>query len=368
MKQKIFYLIFAFFSGLLFSQAGSVGINTLTPDNSSILHIQNFTGTEAVATATVSGGIVTGVNLISGGNGYKTVPTISFYGGGAVLSGGVKASATATMVGGVVTAITLNNGGFGYTSPPTVSLSGGDKGLLIPRINIANVSDIVTPVTAPKDGLLAYNSGINSNKKSFYFFNTTTGRWQANIDAEDTPKIAFAEFTGTHSGLNNAVAGESFQLLVNRPFISPFSNISGFKMVNNSEGGYSLVLPQGNYLIEVKLNLNSPQENPAGVNGTTPLGSGFYLMGYFMDFYPDTYNDTTFVTTPGPRNRKEIPIVSKVNTNHYASWSYLYTIPANVNPNIKGALRLQLGRMQGSTFYDLVNVMPSGSFVRISKL
>ena len=90
-------------------------------------------------------------------------------------------------------------------------------------------------------------------------------------------------------------------------------------------------------------------------------------MGYFIDFINDTYNNTTNTFTGGGATRKEVPIVSKVNTNH-PTRSYYYTVPANVNANIIGGLRLNLGRMQNSTFYDLVNVIPTSSYIKISQL
>ena len=98
------------------------------------------------------------------------------------------------------------------------------------------------------------------------------------------------------------------------------------------------------------------------------LTSTYYLMGYFIDFINDTYNNTTNTYTGGGATRKEVPIVSKINTNHLATWSYYYTVPANANANIIGGLRLNLGRMQNSTFYDLVNVIPTGSYIKISQL
>ncbi|MDV7699015.1 hypothetical protein N6B72_19010 [Chryseobacterium soli] len=367
---KIFNIVSTLFATVALAQSGSVGINTSNPDSSAILHIENFKGIPAVATATISGGAITGITITNGGSGYTTVPTVNFYGGGSIVNGGTKAKATATVSGGVVTGITINNGGTGYTSIPTVTISGGNKGVLFPNLNIANLSSTTTPVASPADGLIGYNGGTNSNNKALHFFNGTTNQWQSTIDAEDTPKVGYLDFTGSLSLLDNAIAGASSPLLVNPPSISGVSNINGFKVqFNSSSGGYSLILPQGNYLVEVNLNLNSPQESPAGQGGTAPLpGSTYYLMGYFIDFYNDTYNNSTNTFTAVSSSRKEVPIVSKVSTNHLATWSYYYTVPTNANSNIIGGLRLNLGRMQNSTFYDLVNVIPTGSYIKISKL
>ncbi|MGH1519944.1 hypothetical protein [Chryseobacterium sp. JK1] len=367
---KIINFVSTLFATLAFAQSGSVGINTSTPDQSAILHIENFNGVPATATASISGGAVTGIIINNGGSGYKTVPTINFYGGGSIVNGGIKARATATLTNGVVTGITINNGGSGYTTAPTITISGGNKGLLFPNLNIANVNSTTTPVVSPANGLIGFNGGANSNNKTLYFFNSTTNQWQSSIDAENTPKVAYLDFTGSLSALDNAVAGANTLLLVNPPAISGVSNINGFKVVQNTSlGGYSLVLPQGNYLVEVNLNLNSPQENPPGQGGTAPLtGSTYYLMGYFIDFTNDIYNNSTNTFTGGANTRKEVPIISKVNTNHLATWSYYYTVPPDANANIIGGLRLRLGRMQNSTFYDLVNVIPTGSYIKISQL
>lgn len=367
---KIINFVSTFFATAALAQSGNVGINTSTPDPSAILHIENFNGIPAIATATVSGGAVTGITVTNGGSGYTSAPTVNFYGGGTIVNGGNKARATAVISNGVVTGITLNNGGSGYTSAPSVTVSGGNKGLLLPNLNLASLSSTTAPVNGPVNGLIAFNGGTNSNNKALHIFNGTLGRWQSTIDAEDTPKVAYLDFTGSLSALDNAAAGVNTLLLVNPPSISGVSNINGFKVVQNTlSGGYSLVLPQGNYLVEVNLNLNSPPEIPSGQGGTAPLtGSSYYLMGYFIDFYGDTYNNSTNTFTAGVNTRKEIPIVSKTSTNHLASWSYYYNVPANANANIIGGLRLRFGRMQNSTFYDLVNVIPTGSYIKISKI
>lgn len=367
---KSINLISTLFATVAIAQSGSVGINTSTPDPSAILHIENFTGTPATATTTISGGAVTGITVTNGGSGYTSIPTVNFYAGGSVVNGGTKARATAVISGGVVTGITIDNGGTGYTSLPTVAISGGNKGLLFPNLNIVDISSTTSPVASPANGLIGYNGGTNSNNNDLHFFNSTTNQWQSTIDAESTPKVAYVDFTGSLSLLDNAGAGTNSLLVVNPPAISGVSDINGFKvLLNTVSGGYSLILPQGNYLVEVNLNLNSPQENPVGQGGTAPLtGSSYYLMGYFVDFYNDTFNNSTNTFTAGIRSRKEVPIVSKIDTNHLATWSYYYSVPANANSNIIGGLRLRLGRMQNSTFYDLVNVIPAGSYIKISKL
>jgi hypothetical protein len=63
---------------------------------------------------TVTGGVVTGVSVIDGGQGYSdTVPIYAFDGGGTGFA------ATATLSGGVVTGATITSGGSGYSNTTT---------------------------------------------------------------------------------------------------------------------------------------------------------------------------------------------------------------------------------------------------------
>ncbi|WP_395064145.1 hypothetical protein [Flavobacterium sp.] len=74
----------------------------------------------ATATATITAGVLTAINLVGGGSGFLTAPTITF-----TLSGSTtQASATAIISGGVVTGFTITNGGAGYTSTPNVNVNG----------------------------------------------------------------------------------------------------------------------------------------------------------------------------------------------------------------------------------------------------
>ncbi len=70
----------------------------------------------AVATATLSGGSITGLTLLHGGSGYTSAPTVTFSASGS----STPATVTATVSGGVVTGFTLISGGAGYTSIPSV--------------------------------------------------------------------------------------------------------------------------------------------------------------------------------------------------------------------------------------------------------
>ena len=71
------------------------------------------------ATEAVSGGDnVSAVSVVSGKTRYLEVPAVTFSGGA-----GSNAAATASIAGGVVTAITVTNTGTAYTSAPTVTIA-----------------------------------------------------------------------------------------------------------------------------------------------------------------------------------------------------------------------------------------------------
>ncbi|TAF63283.1 MAG: T9SS C-terminal target domain-containing protein [Cytophagales bacterium] len=79
-------------------------------------------GTGVIFTGyTVNATSVALVNVVTGGVGYSSAPTVSFSGGG-----GTGATATATVTAGdKVVGITITDAGSGYLAPPTVSFSGG---------------------------------------------------------------------------------------------------------------------------------------------------------------------------------------------------------------------------------------------------
>ena len=63
---------------------------------------------------------IQGINLVAGGYGYSSAPTVTILGGN-----GTGAVATAVLTSGSVTSIILTSRGIGYTSTPSVIISGG---------------------------------------------------------------------------------------------------------------------------------------------------------------------------------------------------------------------------------------------------
>ena len=98
-------------------------------------------GANATATATLIGGAaqvipqttitaqitgsVTAVTVTTGGTGYTSAPAVTI---AAPPAGGTQATATATLTGDAVTGFTITSPGSGYTSAPTVTISGDGSG------------------------------------------------------------------------------------------------------------------------------------------------------------------------------------------------------------------------------------------------
>lgn len=66
---------------------------------------------------------VSTATVLAGGIGYSTAPTLTFSGGG-----GTGMAGTATVAGGIVTGITITAQGSGYTSAPTIAFGGPGTG------------------------------------------------------------------------------------------------------------------------------------------------------------------------------------------------------------------------------------------------
>jgi hypothetical protein len=78
-----------------------------------VWYVRLFTQTET-RTRTIA--------VTNGGSGYTSAPTVSF------TNGGTGAIATATVTGGAVTGITVTHPGFNFTSATQVVLTGGGGG------------------------------------------------------------------------------------------------------------------------------------------------------------------------------------------------------------------------------------------------
>lgn len=81
-----------------------------------------------------------GVVVTAGGSNYSATPTVTL---GAPPAGGIQATATAVVTNGVITAINMLNWGGGYTSNPSVNISdstgSGASGTSVALVNVLDI-------------------------------------------------------------------------------------------------------------------------------------------------------------------------------------------------------------------------------------
>jgi hypothetical protein len=92
------------------------------------------------------GGTITSITVRGGGSGYLSAPTVTI----AAPTSGTTAVATATITAGVVTAITVTNAGSGYTvaNPPAVSIAAPKVPSTPPVTNVQFAGQAATSATA----------------------------------------------------------------------------------------------------------------------------------------------------------------------------------------------------------------------------
>ena len=120
---------------------------------------------------TYSYGSVSGANVTLAGSGYVTAPAVSI---SAPPSGGTQATATATLSGSGVGFITVTNGGSGYTSTPSFTIAAPPAGVTakatgsVPNINTLDVLNITVVWGALRTIL---------NRCSFTQFQASVRQW-----------------------------------------------------------------------------------------------------------------------------------------------------------------------------------------------
>ena len=198
-----------------------VGANALYVDNIKLFNYEstspNFpitiisnTPTPIVGslTANVAGGVVTGLNTVSGGSGYTSAPTVSISPPPKIGVGvGTTATATLSVSGGVITGSVITNAGLGYTVAPTVLISPpttprertGNIGAIsgftarITSIVVGTGGTDITFTTTRDDGLSNYNGLANND---YIFVNNTT--------------IGHGVTSRNETGLSNVCIGSTF--------------------------------------------------------------------------------------------------------------------------------------------------------------
>jgi hypothetical protein len=126
-------------TGIIFSPAGD-------------LYVADY-GYGSVRKVTMSNQSVIAVIIAAGGSGYTTAPTVTFSAPGGT---GTTATGTATITGGVVTGVTITNAGSGYTATPTVTIAAPTAGSTATAVAVT--TGIITTAAGTTTGTFGYNA------------------------------------------------------------------------------------------------------------------------------------------------------------------------------------------------------------------
>ena len=211
-------------------------------------------------TATIASGAVTGPTTITtanGGTGYTTAPAVVFSGGTPT----TIATATATITGGVVTGITITNPGAGYLTAPTYSFV-GENGVSPDNDNgFEGDSDDQSSNNTPKSHPVIYNATIMGNGKTA---GSADNRGLAGINLKDAAEgeIYNSVFANFLNGLNLQTS------MTSRPVGDSWQNWS------TTTGTVSATVGNGTQSTKIKCNTfvgvtKSFVKNASTINGST---------------------------------------------------------------------------------------------------
>jgi hypothetical protein len=127
---------------------------------------------------------VASVTITNGGSGYSTAPTLTFSGGGAT----TQAIATCTIQGGVITGVVLVSPGYGYTSAPTVTLS-----------NVLNGAQLTAVITSTVTVQTVAQAGSNTTQATLQY--TTDPGTSGNATAVSSNTAIMTTSTINSSGV-----------------------------------------------------------------------------------------------------------------------------------------------------------------------
>ena len=145
-------------SSITVGTAGSGYVSTSAPPAVTISAPQDAGGTQATATAVLSGGGVTAVPVTAGGSGWTGTPTVVF--SAPQVAGGSTAQGTVAVSGGVITAINIAQAGSGYTTPPSITVTGAGTGFTYGTITLSTSSIINVIITNAGTGYTSATATI----------------------------------------------------------------------------------------------------------------------------------------------------------------------------------------------------------------
>jgi hypothetical protein len=230
-----------------------------------------------VLAVVLTAGDVTGIDVSVGGRGYVPSGTVTITGGG-----GSGATASAIVNGsGVITSITVTEGGSGYTSIPTVTVTGGT----VDATAVAVVSGVVASVDVTNGG---------DYKRSTVSVSFSGG---GGTGAAGYPVMAIYVNSGPTDGdwyvasvvITNAGSGYTSAPTVTFPGTNPVVNATGTAVVNNPVTAITLLTGGSGY----------PQGPVVSITGGGGSGAtGVAFVSDILDSIPVTNGGSGYATPP----------------------------------------------------------------------
>jgi hypothetical protein len=182
---------------------------------------------------------LTSINLLNGGHGYTSAPTVSFSGtGGAIATAQIDSDSTSPTYQQVI-GFTITTGG-SYTSAPNVIISGGGcvNSTANPCASADAALNLATSTTCSGGAAACYPPAVNYSP--LYYLINGQG-----FDKNNPGHSLFASVPGS---LTTPVAGSVLVRLVNAGLRMHVPSIVGSQTGTSAVSGFSLIAEDGNLL------------------------------------------------------------------------------------------------------------------------
>lgn len=211
------------------------------------------------------------------------------------------------------------------------------KTFLPPRVSLNLLTDIVTPINNPAEGLIIYNIG-NNQLEGYYIFQD--GIWSLLASRENSVSNAvFQRTTASNISLTNTFNGIP-------DFTQLFNNTFGSINISND----AITLQPGMYVVSVELNVLTSETNINSIGGTVArTHSHFYAARL--------WNGT--VSLGGVVNSNASSNTSATLKKHVVSFSFSFTLTNTET------VSFQLARRAGGTYNGDITL--NNAFIHIEK-
>ena len=279
--------------------------------------------------ATIAGGQIVNIPVLSGGSGYLAAPIVTITNGG-----GSGATAIANVTNGVVTSITVTNGGSGYTSSPTITIASNGN----PNIYFNG------PVNLSGNTLLSSTNGTVPG--SIFFASTVDGL--GNLAVESSGTVTFNDNLGA---TNRVGVLELRRAINNNPngIAVTFNgnlNTSTLNLLNvNGEVRFL-----GSALVQTALNTSAGNYSLNFLGASTAIGgqANFLNAGAVR-----LSNTTLFSGAVSFNNAGSLEMQGIVTASGAFSVQRTVSVPAPLSLNLSSATNTISGAMTGTSTITL---------------